>query len=142
MAGLRVVEPPREIKAFPYFMAWHPRLTNEPAHAWFRELVSLIRTIQQVERWITQPVGGDIIFLPKAETKAKPRPKARSIMDRIRAFEERYNMKIPAIEKLAFDLLAEIEDLPKLRGKVTGDGSAWIVSTTLEQKNRSGDLTA
>jgi len=27
MAGLRVVEPPREIKAFPYFMAWHPRLT-------------------------------------------------------------------------------------------------------------------
>jgi DNA-binding transcriptional LysR family regulator len=31
------VEPPREIKAFPYFMAWHPRLTTEPAHAWFRE---------------------------------------------------------------------------------------------------------
>jgi DNA-binding transcriptional LysR family regulator len=37
MAGVRVVEPPREIKAFPYFMAWHPRLTTEPAHAWFRE---------------------------------------------------------------------------------------------------------
>jgi DNA-binding transcriptional LysR family regulator len=37
MTGLRVVEPPREIKAFPYFMAWHPRLTTEPAHAWFRE---------------------------------------------------------------------------------------------------------
>ena len=36
-AGLRVVEPPREIKAFPYFMAWHPRLTSEPAHAWFRD---------------------------------------------------------------------------------------------------------
>jgi len=37
MAGVRTVEPPREIKAFPYFMAWHPRLTAEPAHAWFRE---------------------------------------------------------------------------------------------------------
>ena len=46
MAGLRVVEPPREIKAFPYFMAWHPRLTTEPAHAWFREqLRTAARTI-------------------------------------------------------------------------------------------------
>jgi hypothetical protein len=32
MAGVRVMEAPREIKSFPYFMAWHPRLTNEPAH--------------------------------------------------------------------------------------------------------------
>jgi DNA-binding transcriptional LysR family regulator len=37
MAGVRTVEPPREIKSFPYFMVWHPRLTAEPAHAWFRE---------------------------------------------------------------------------------------------------------
>jgi DNA-binding transcriptional LysR family regulator len=37
IAGVRVVEPPREIKSFPYFMVWHPRLTSEPAHAWFRE---------------------------------------------------------------------------------------------------------
>jgi DNA-binding transcriptional LysR family regulator len=37
IADLRVVEPPREIKAFPYFMAWHSRLTTEPAHAWFRD---------------------------------------------------------------------------------------------------------
>lgn len=37
VAGVRIVEPPREIKAFPYFMAWHPRLTGEPAHAWFRD---------------------------------------------------------------------------------------------------------
>jgi DNA-binding transcriptional LysR family regulator len=37
IARIRVVEPPREIKTFPYFMAWHPRLTSEPAHAWFRE---------------------------------------------------------------------------------------------------------
>jgi hypothetical protein len=35
MAGVRVVQAPREIKSFPYFMAWHPRLTNEPAHKWF-----------------------------------------------------------------------------------------------------------
>jgi DNA-binding transcriptional LysR family regulator len=46
MAGVRVVEPPREIKAFPYFMAWHPRLTGEPAHAWFREQLRMAaRTI-------------------------------------------------------------------------------------------------
>jgi DNA-binding transcriptional LysR family regulator len=37
IAGVRLVEPPREIKAFPYFMTWHPRLTTEPAHVWFRE---------------------------------------------------------------------------------------------------------
>jgi DNA-binding transcriptional LysR family regulator len=46
MAGVRVVEAPREIKSFPYFMAWHPRLTNEPAHKWFREqLRSAVRTV-------------------------------------------------------------------------------------------------
>jgi DNA-binding transcriptional LysR family regulator len=45
-ADVRVVEPPREIKGFSYFMAWHPRLTAEPAHAWFREqLWTAARTI-------------------------------------------------------------------------------------------------
>ncbi len=39
VAGVRVIEPPRELKAFPYFMAWHPRLTAEPAQAWFREQI-------------------------------------------------------------------------------------------------------
>ena len=39
MAGLRMIEPPREIKAFPYFMSWHPRLTSEAAHVWLREQV-------------------------------------------------------------------------------------------------------
>lgn len=102
------------------------------------ELVSLIRTIQQAERWITKPVGGDIIFLPKA--KAKAIPTAKSVADHIKAFEERFHTKVPAIEKLAFDLLAQIEEIPKLQGKLTGDGSAWIVSTTFEQKNKS-DLT-
>jgi DNA-binding transcriptional LysR family regulator len=37
--GVRLVEPPREIKPFPYFMTWHPRLNEEPAHVWFREQV-------------------------------------------------------------------------------------------------------
>jgi DNA-binding transcriptional LysR family regulator len=37
IADVRVVEPPREIKGFSYFMVWHPRLTAEPAHVWFRE---------------------------------------------------------------------------------------------------------
>jgi DNA-binding transcriptional LysR family regulator len=46
MAGVRVVEAPREIKSFPYFMAWHPRLTNEPAHRWFHEqLRSAVRVV-------------------------------------------------------------------------------------------------
>ncbi len=46
VAGVRVVEAPREIKSFPYFMAWHPRLTNEPAHRWFREqLGSAVRIV-------------------------------------------------------------------------------------------------
>jgi DNA-binding transcriptional LysR family regulator len=45
-AGVRVAEAPREIKSFPYFMAWHPRLTNESAHKWFREqLRSSVRTV-------------------------------------------------------------------------------------------------
>lgn len=37
--GLQLIEPPREIKGFSYFMAWHPRLDAEPAHSWFREQV-------------------------------------------------------------------------------------------------------
>jgi DNA-binding transcriptional LysR family regulator len=36
-ADVRVVEPPHQIKGFSYFMAWHPRLTAESAHAWFRQ---------------------------------------------------------------------------------------------------------
>jgi DNA-binding transcriptional LysR family regulator len=37
IADVRIVEPPHEIKGFSYFMAWHPRLTAEPAHAWLRD---------------------------------------------------------------------------------------------------------
>jgi DNA-binding transcriptional LysR family regulator len=46
VASVRVVEAPREIQSFPYFMSWHPRLTNEPAHIWFREqLRATVRTV-------------------------------------------------------------------------------------------------
>lgn len=46
LKGVRLVEPPKEIKPFPYFMTWHPRLNQEPAHGWFREQVRLAaRTI-------------------------------------------------------------------------------------------------
>jgi DNA-binding transcriptional LysR family regulator len=46
ISNLRIVELPREIGTFPYYMAWHPRLTVEPAHAWFREqLRTAARTI-------------------------------------------------------------------------------------------------
>jgi DNA-binding transcriptional LysR family regulator len=40
--GTRFAEPPKEIKPFPYFMTWHPRLAAEPAQVWFREQLKLI----------------------------------------------------------------------------------------------------
>ena len=40
-ADVRMVEPPREIKGFSYFMAWHARLAVEPAHEWFRSQLRL-----------------------------------------------------------------------------------------------------
>jgi DNA-binding transcriptional LysR family regulator len=49
--GVRVVEPPRELKAFPYFMAWHSRLTGEPAHSWFREQIrQALRRSSEIRR--------------------------------------------------------------------------------------------
>jgi len=51
LAGLRIVEPPRAIKAFPYFMAWHSRLSTEPAHTWFRDQLLLVaRSIRAKKR--------------------------------------------------------------------------------------------
>ena len=41
ITSLRMIEPPRELKLFPYFMSWHPRLTNEPAQAWLRDQVRI-----------------------------------------------------------------------------------------------------
>ena len=46
MANVRTAEPPPEIRSFPYFMVWHPRLTSEPAHVWFREQLRMVaRTV-------------------------------------------------------------------------------------------------
>ena len=39
ITSLRTIEPPRELRPFPYFMSWHSRLTNEPAQGWLREQV-------------------------------------------------------------------------------------------------------
>lgn len=41
-AAVRIVHPPAELKDFTYFMTWHPRLTDEAAHAWFREQLRVI----------------------------------------------------------------------------------------------------
>jgi DNA-binding transcriptional LysR family regulator len=41
ISTLRTIEPPRELKTFPYFMSWHPRLTNEPAQVWLRDQVRI-----------------------------------------------------------------------------------------------------
>jgi len=41
ISTLRTIEPPRELKSFPYFMSWHPRLTNEPAQVWLRDQVRI-----------------------------------------------------------------------------------------------------
>jgi DNA-binding transcriptional LysR family regulator len=39
VAGVRMIEAPREIEAFPYFMTWHSRVATEAAHVWFRQLL-------------------------------------------------------------------------------------------------------
>ena len=33
---LRLLPPPIEVPGFPVFAAWHPRVHDDPAHAWFR----------------------------------------------------------------------------------------------------------
>jgi DNA-binding transcriptional LysR family regulator len=37
VAGVRMIEAPREIEAFPYFMTWHSRVASDAAHLWFRQ---------------------------------------------------------------------------------------------------------
>jgi DNA-binding transcriptional LysR family regulator len=41
MTDVAVVELPPEIKGFSYFMVWHPRLSTEAEHAWFRDHLRL-----------------------------------------------------------------------------------------------------
>lgn len=36
---VKIVRAPREIEPISYVMAWHPRLTDDPAHIWLRSIV-------------------------------------------------------------------------------------------------------
>ncbi len=38
--GLRLLPPPLELGSFGVFQAWHPRVQNDPVHAWFRKIVA------------------------------------------------------------------------------------------------------
>jgi len=38
--GLRLLPPPVELASFAVFAAWHPRVHDDPAHAWFRAQVT------------------------------------------------------------------------------------------------------
>jgi DNA-binding transcriptional LysR family regulator len=41
-AAVRVIEAPHEVKGFTYEMIWHPRLTADPVHEWFRDQVRAV----------------------------------------------------------------------------------------------------
>jgi DNA-binding transcriptional LysR family regulator len=36
-AAVRLMEAPHEVKGFKYEMIWHPRLTTDSRHQWFRD---------------------------------------------------------------------------------------------------------
>lgn len=40
--ALRVVGAPKEVATLPYLMVWHPRLDDDPAQRWLRDLVRLV----------------------------------------------------------------------------------------------------
>jgi len=39
---LRVVKAPAEVEPMPYLMMWHPRLDDDPAQRWLRDLVRVV----------------------------------------------------------------------------------------------------
>ena len=41
-AGVRLIDPPHEVKAFKYEMIWHRRLTADPAQRWFRDQIRAV----------------------------------------------------------------------------------------------------
>jgi DNA-binding transcriptional LysR family regulator len=41
-APVRLIEAPHEVKGFKYEMIWHPRLTADPVHRWFRDQVRAV----------------------------------------------------------------------------------------------------
>lgn len=51
--GYRMAEAPDELPPFPYGMAWHPRVDDDPAHRWLRQTVretTALVTGQQADR--------------------------------------------------------------------------------------------
>jgi DNA-binding transcriptional LysR family regulator len=40
--GIRMIPTPVELKGLMYEMSWHPRLTTDPAHQWFRDQVRVV----------------------------------------------------------------------------------------------------
>jgi DNA-binding transcriptional LysR family regulator len=40
--ALTTVAPPREVATMPYLMTWHPRLDDDPAQRWLRDIVRLV----------------------------------------------------------------------------------------------------
>jgi DNA-binding transcriptional LysR family regulator len=40
--ALRVVAAPPEVEPMPYLMTWHPRLDDDPAQRWLRDLVRVV----------------------------------------------------------------------------------------------------
>lgn len=40
--GLRIVAAPPEIATMPYLMTWHPRLDDDPAQRWLRDIVRVV----------------------------------------------------------------------------------------------------
>jgi len=41
-AAVRLIGPPHEVTEFKYEMIWHRRLTDDPAHRWFRDQIRLV----------------------------------------------------------------------------------------------------
>jgi DNA-binding transcriptional LysR family regulator len=51
-AGLRLVQPPAELRGFHFLIAWHARLSGDPAHKWLR------KAVQEAAGDATNPRGG------------------------------------------------------------------------------------
>jgi DNA-binding transcriptional LysR family regulator len=59
VAGVRMIEAPREIQAFPYFMTWHSRVASESAHVWFRQLLRTAAESVRATRFSCKPKQGE-----------------------------------------------------------------------------------
>lgn len=52
---LRVVRAPSEVEDMPYLMSWHPRLDDDPAQRWLRDLVRIVANESQPSRPLPGP---------------------------------------------------------------------------------------